>query len=52
MSLALAPPAVAGRSDGRLGPVTVSTNASAAALSLAPGAPDGARIPDRDGTPV
>jgi TQXA domain-containing protein len=51
-SLALAPPSVAGRSDGRLGPVTVSTNASAAALSLAPGAPDGARIPDRDGTLV
>ncbi|GAA2426567.1 TQXA domain-containing protein [Streptomyces pulveraceus] len=51
-SLALAPSSVAGRSGGRLGPVTVTTSASAAALSLAPGAPPGARIVDKDGAPV
>ncbi|MFE3944261.1 hypothetical protein ACFXPV_20640 [Streptomyces sp. NPDC059118] len=41
-----------GQVCGRLGPFTVGTNASAAALSLAPGAPAGARIVDKDGAPV
>ncbi|MFE6664827.1 Cys-Gln thioester bond-forming surface protein [Streptomyces sp. NPDC057697] len=51
-SLTLTPSSVAGRSGGRLGPVTVGTDAPTAALSLAPGAPAGARIVDKDGAPL
>ncbi|MFE3148513.1 MULTISPECIES: Cys-Gln thioester bond-forming surface protein [unclassified Streptomyces] len=51
-SLSLSPSSVAGKSGDKLGPITVGTNSSAAALSLAPGAPAGSRIVDKDGKPV
>ncbi|MFG2328702.1 Cys-Gln thioester bond-forming surface protein [Streptomyces sp. NPDC048604] len=48
-SLTLDPPSVAGHPGEKLGPITVKTNAAKAALSLAPGAPAGVKIVDKDG---
>ncbi|WP_406860965.1 Cys-Gln thioester bond-forming surface protein [Streptomyces sp. HUAS MG47] len=48
-SLTLDPPSVAGNPGSKLGPITVKTNAAKAALSLAPGAPAGVKIVDKDG---
>ncbi|MBC9724507.1 TQXA domain-containing protein [Streptomyces sp. TRM68367] len=49
-SLTLDPPAVSGRSGGRLGPVTVHTNADAVTLSPpADAATTGVRLVDRNG---
>ncbi|WMX47043.1 Cys-Gln thioester bond-forming surface protein [Streptomyces roseicoloratus] len=51
-SLSLSPSSVAGKAGGRLGPVTVDTNAATAKVSLAPGAPAGVKIVDKDGKVV
>ncbi|MFI1809888.1 Cys-Gln thioester bond-forming surface protein [Streptomyces sp. NPDC020422] len=51
-SLSLAPSSVAGKVGERLGPITVSTNAEKAVVSLAPGAPAGVKIVDKDGKVV
>ncbi|KUJ69275.1 peptidase [Streptomyces albus subsp. albus] len=52
-SLTLDPPAVSGRSGGRLGPVTVHTNAaSATVIPAGDAATSGVKIVDRTGKPV
>jgi TQXA domain-containing protein/LPXTG-motif cell wall-anchored protein len=51
-SLSLTPASLAGKSGERLGPVTVDTNAASAAVSLAPGAPAGVKLVDKDGKVV
>ncbi|MFF9014987.1 Cys-Gln thioester bond-forming surface protein [Streptomyces sp. NPDC014870] len=51
-SLSLSPSSVAGKSGERLGPITVDTNAASAAVSLAPGAPAGVKLVDKDGKVV
>lgn len=51
-SLSLSPSSVAGKAGERLGPITVDTNADTAAVSLAPGAPAGVKIVDKDGKAV
>ncbi|MGW0467702.1 Cys-Gln thioester bond-forming surface protein [Streptomyces sp. NPDC003027] len=51
-SLSLSPSSVAGKTGERLGPITVSTNAASAAVSLAPGAPEGVKLVDKDGKVV
>ncbi|MET9435652.1 Cys-Gln thioester bond-forming surface protein [Streptomyces sp. NPDC006551] len=51
-SLSLSPSSLAGKAGERLGPVTVSTNAAKATVSLAPGAPAGVKIVDKDGKVV
>lgn len=51
-SLSLSPSSVAGKAGSRLGPITVDTNSGAAKVSLAPGAPAGVTIVDKDGKAV
>ncbi|MFJ7065568.1 Cys-Gln thioester bond-forming surface protein [Streptomyces sp. NPDC101115] len=51
-SLSLSPSSVSGKAGGRLGPITVDTNAATAKVSLAPGAPAGVKIVDKDGKVV
>ncbi|MFG2769232.1 Cys-Gln thioester bond-forming surface protein [Streptomyces sp. NPDC048350] len=51
-SLSVSPASVAGKSGERLGPITVDTNAASAAISLAPGAPAGVKLVDKDGKVV
>ena len=51
-SLSLSPSSVAGKAGERLGPITVSTNAEKASVSLAPGAAAGVKIVDKDGKVV
>ncbi|MFJ5294084.1 Cys-Gln thioester bond-forming surface protein [Streptomyces sp. NPDC088348] len=51
-SLSLGPADVAGHPGGSLGPVTVSTNAAKAEVSLAPDAPQGVTVVGKDGKPV
>ncbi|MEU8619441.1 Cys-Gln thioester bond-forming surface protein [Streptomyces sp. NPDC048623] len=51
-SLSLSPASVSGKAGGRLGPVTVNTNSGTAKVSLAPGAPAGVKIVDKDGKAV
>lgn len=51
-SLSLSPSSVAGKAGERLGPITVDTNAEKATVSLAPGAPAGVKIVDKDGKVV
>ncbi|WP_405685093.1 Cys-Gln thioester bond-forming surface protein [Streptomyces sp. NBC_01387] len=51
-SLSLGPAEVAGRPGANLGPVTVSTNAAKAEVALAPDAPRGVSVVDKDGKPV
>ncbi|MFI1940575.1 LAETG motif-containing sortase-dependent surface protein [Streptomyces purpureus] len=51
-SLKLDPPSVAGAPGGRLGPVTVTTNAAKASVTLAAGAPAGVKVVDKAGKPV
>ncbi|MEU6987537.1 Cys-Gln thioester bond-forming surface protein [Streptomyces sp. NPDC046324] len=51
-SLSVSPASVAGKSGERLGPITVDTNAASAAVSLAPGAPAGVKLVDKDGKVV
>ncbi|MFB7862553.1 MULTISPECIES: Cys-Gln thioester bond-forming surface protein [unclassified Streptomyces] len=51
-SLSLSPSSVAGKAGSRLGPITVDTNAATAKVSLAPGAPAGVKIVDKDGKVV
>ncbi|MFD9035600.1 Cys-Gln thioester bond-forming surface protein [Streptomyces sp. NPDC059567] len=51
-SLSVSPASVAGKSGERLGPITVDTNAASAAVSLAPGAPAGVKLVDKDGKDV
>ncbi|MEU7012258.1 Cys-Gln thioester bond-forming surface protein [Streptomyces sp. NPDC046385] len=51
-SLSLSPSSVAGKVGERLGPITVSTNAEKAVVSLTPGAPAGVKIVDKDGKVV
>ncbi|MGW7353881.1 thioester domain-containing protein [Streptomyces sp. NPDC054784] len=52
-SLTLTPPAVAGKDGGRLGPVTVHTNAETVTVTPGPdAAAGGVRITDAEGRPV
>ncbi|MFD7326126.1 Cys-Gln thioester bond-forming surface protein [Streptomyces sp. NPDC059875] len=51
-SLSVSPASLAGKSGERIGPVTVDTNAASAAVSLAPGAPEGVKLVDKDGKVV
>ncbi|WP_328317524.1 Cys-Gln thioester bond-forming surface protein [Streptomyces sp. NBC_00388] len=51
-SLSLGPADVAGHPGESLGPVTVSTNAAKAEVALAPDAPQGVSVVDKDGKPV
>ncbi|ARF55377.1 peptidase [Streptomyces gilvosporeus] len=51
-SLTLDPPAVSGKSGGRLGPVTVHTNADSVAVAPAAGLPSGVKVVGKDGKPV
>ncbi|MEU8886601.1 TQXA domain-containing protein [Streptomyces sp. NPDC048442] len=51
-SLALDPPAVAGRAGERVGPVTVRTGADRATVQVTTGAPLGVRAVDKDGKTV
>ncbi|MEU5974354.1 Cys-Gln thioester bond-forming surface protein [Streptomyces sp. NPDC047315] len=52
-SLALAPKAVSGKPGGRIGPVTVTTNAAQATLTLSPDAAGaGVKVVDAAGKPV
>jgi TQXA domain-containing protein len=51
-SLALDPPAVAGRAGERVGPVTVRTQADQVNVGLAADAPPGVKVVDKDGRPV
>lgn len=51
-SLSLNPSSVAGKAGERLGPITVNTNAAKATVSLAPGAPSGVKLVDKDGKVV
>ncbi|MFC0600999.1 LAETG motif-containing sortase-dependent surface protein [Streptomyces palmae] len=52
-SLTLDPPAIAGRPGGRLGPITVHTNAESVTVTPAGGAASpGVRIVGKDGKPV
>ncbi|MFF8377116.1 LAETG motif-containing sortase-dependent surface protein [Streptomyces sp. NPDC015661] len=50
-SLSLSPATVAGKAGEKLGPITVTTNATAK-LAAAPGAPAGVQIVDEAGKPV
>ncbi|MFI5804506.1 TQXA domain-containing protein [Streptomyces sp. NPDC051561] len=51
-SLALDPPAVAGRAGERVGPVTVRTQADRVTVALAGDAPSGVKVVSKDGKPV
>ncbi|MEV7378463.1 LAETG motif-containing sortase-dependent surface protein [Streptomyces lydicus] len=51
-SLTLDPPAVSGKSGGKLGPVTVHTNADSVTISPAAGAPAGVKVVGKDGKAV
>jgi TQXA domain-containing protein/LPXTG-motif cell wall-anchored protein len=51
-SLTLDPPAVSGKAGDRIGPITVRTNADSAEVGLAPSAPAGISVTDKDGKPV
>ncbi|MFE7319094.1 LAETG motif-containing sortase-dependent surface protein [Streptomyces sp. NPDC057555] len=51
-SLTLDPPAVSGKSGGRIGPVTVHTNADGVTVSPASDVPAGVKIVGKDGKPV
>ncbi|MFG3099433.1 TQXA domain-containing protein [Streptomyces sp. NPDC048182] len=51
-SLTLDPPAVSGRAGGRLGPVTVRTNARGATVAPPADAASGVRVVDAKGKPV
>ncbi|WP_438487923.1 LAETG motif-containing sortase-dependent surface protein [Streptomyces sp. S186] len=51
-SLTLDPPAVSGKSGGKIGPVTVHTNADSVTVSPAAGTPAGVKIVGKDGKPV
>lgn len=51
-SLSLDPPAVSGKAGDRIGPVTVHTDADSAEVGLAPSAPTGISVTDKDGRPV
>ncbi|WP_370412860.1 Cys-Gln thioester bond-forming surface protein [Streptomyces fradiae] len=51
-SLSLSPSSVAGKAGSRLGPITVDTNSGTAKVSLAPGAPAGVTVVDKDGKAV
>ncbi|MFI1714208.1 LAETG motif-containing sortase-dependent surface protein [Streptomyces litmocidini] len=50
-SLSLSPATVAGKAGEKLGPITVTTNATAK-LAAAPGASAGVKVVDKDGKPV
>ncbi|WP_030685127.1 LAETG motif-containing sortase-dependent surface protein [Streptomyces globisporus] len=50
-SLSLSPATVAGKAGEKLGPITVTTNATAK-LAAAPGAPAGVQVVGKDGKPV
>lgn len=52
VSLALDPPAVAGRAGERVGPVTVRTEADRVTVQLDAGAPLGVRVVDEQGRPA
>ncbi|MEV5969880.1 Cys-Gln thioester bond-forming surface protein [Streptomyces sp. NPDC051921] len=53
-SLSVSPTSLAGKAGGRLGPAKVTTNAAKGAtkVSLAPGAPAGVKVVDKDGKAV
>ncbi|MFF5784232.1 LAETG motif-containing sortase-dependent surface protein [Streptomyces sp. NPDC012693] len=51
-SLSVSPATVAGKAGSKLGPITVDTNAATAKVSIAPGAPAGVAVVDKDGKPV
>ncbi|MFI1201970.1 Cys-Gln thioester bond-forming surface protein [Streptomyces sp. BHT-5-2] len=51
-SLTLDPPAVSGKSGGKIGPVTVHTNADSVTVSPAADAPGGVKVVGKDGKPV
>ncbi|QHC21031.1 Cys-Gln thioester bond-forming surface protein [Streptomyces sp. GS7] len=51
-SLTLDPPAVSGKSGGKLGPVTVHTNADSVTVSPAADVPAGVKVVGKDGKPV
>ncbi|MFD7918297.1 LAETG motif-containing sortase-dependent surface protein [Streptomyces sp. NPDC059740] len=51
-SLSLTPAAVSGKSGGRVGPVTVHTNAGTASVAPGLGAPAGVKVVDGQGNPV
>ncbi|GGU56091.1 TQXA domain-containing protein [Streptomyces albospinus] len=51
-SLTLDPPAVSGKSGGKLGPVTVHTNADSVTISPAADVPAGVKVVGKDGKPV
>jgi TQXA domain-containing protein/LPXTG-motif cell wall-anchored protein len=51
-SLSLYPSAVSGKSGERIGPVTVHTTAGSVSVALGAGAPTGAKIVDKSGSPV
>ncbi|MEV6245594.1 LAETG motif-containing sortase-dependent surface protein [Streptomyces sp. NPDC051742] len=51
-SLSVSPSSVAGKAGGKIGPVTVDTNAETAKVSVAPGAPAGVTLVGKDGKPV
>ncbi|MFF4283583.1 Cys-Gln thioester bond-forming surface protein [Streptomyces kronopolitis] len=51
-SLTLDPPVVSGNSGGKLGPVTVHTNAHNVTIAPAAGAPAGVKVVGKDGKPV
>ncbi|MFJ8658854.1 LAETG motif-containing sortase-dependent surface protein [Streptomyces sp. NPDC093795] len=51
-SLSVSPASVAGKAGGKLGPITVDTNAATAKVSVVPGAPAGVTVVDKDGKAV
>ncbi|MGW3241623.1 Cys-Gln thioester bond-forming surface protein [Streptomyces sp. NPDC001070] len=51
-SLTLDPAAVSGKAGDLLGPINVRTNAASAQVNLAPSAPSGVKITDKNGNPV
>ncbi|WP_426363910.1 LAETG motif-containing sortase-dependent surface protein [Streptomyces sp. E-08] len=51
-SLALSPATVAGKAGDKLGPITVTTNADKAKVTVASGAPAGVKVVDKDGKAV
>lgn len=51
-SLSLGPTAVSGKAGEKLGPVTVHTNADSVDVALAPSAPSGVRLVDKNGKEV
>ncbi|MFD3571321.1 LAETG motif-containing sortase-dependent surface protein [Streptomyces sp. NPDC058671] len=51
-SLSVSPATIAGKAGSKLGPISVDTTAATAKVSLAPGAPAGVTVVDKDGKPV